>query len=340
MDFKDFWYAVAESKDLERNTAVGAALLGEWLVLFRDENGSAAVLVDRCLHRCAKLSEGRVRDGRLQCAYHGWVYDGTGRVVCAPANGPDRGGREIARARALPVREADGYVYVRLSDSPGSELEPFRIPHYLEKGWAAIRLKNHFKNNVTNCVENFVDIPHTAFVHPRIFRVSKNEMFGAHVCRRDGSVTVNYRNERANLGMFSWFLNPSGREIKHTDRFIMPNVTSVDYDFGRKRRFVITSQSVPIADEETLVFTDLTYNYGVWNKLAKPIIRRQARTIINQDRAILESQMKVIRKYGAHFSNTGADLIHVLIESIRDEIAGGGDPRLLPERSHEIEFWV
>jgi phenylpropionate dioxygenase-like ring-hydroxylating dioxygenase large terminal subunit len=160
------------------------------------------------------------------------------------------------------------------------------------------------------------------------------------VTRRDGSVVVEYHNERANLGIFSWFLNPRRREIRHTDAFHMPNVTSVDYDFGPRRRFIITSQSVPLGDDETLVYTDLTYNYGAWNNLARPIIRRQAQTIIDQDVEILNHQMMTIKQYGAQFSNTAADVIHVMIETIRDELAEGRDPRRLPDKTHEIEFWV
>lgn len=340
MNFKDFWYAVAESREVRCDRVVSAKLLGEWLAIFRDENGRAVALVDRCLHRCAQLSKGSARAGRLQCAYHGWVYDGSGQVVGVPSEGPDKTKAAKRAAKAFPVREVDDYIYVRLCDPAGAEPTPFRIPHYGERGWGAIRLKNLFKNNVTNCVENFLDIPHTAFVHPKIFRVTKNEKLAARVHRSKGSVTVSYHNERANLGMFSWFLNPSGQKIKHTDSFHMPNVTSVDYDFGPRRRFIITSQSVPLTDEETLVYTDLTYNYGVWNRLSRPIIRWQAQTIIDQDIAILGNQMETIKKYGAHFSNTEADVIHVLIESIRDEIARGRDPGLLPEKNHEIEFRV
>jgi phenylpropionate dioxygenase-like ring-hydroxylating dioxygenase large terminal subunit len=340
MDFKDFWYAVAESKELKRDAAVSAKLLGCWIALFRDETGKAVALEDRCLHRCAQLSKGRARAGRLQCGYHRWVYDGGGRVVSVPSDGPNGPKMDYGRARSFSVCEADDYIYVRLRDASGAELKPFRIPYYREKGWSRIRLKNLFRNNVTNCVENFVDIPHTAFVHPKIFRAAKNERFTARVHRRNGSVTVSYGNERANLGIFSRFLNPAGREISHTDSFHMPNITSVDYDFGRARRFIITSQSIPMTEQETLVRTDLSYNYGIWNSLARPIIKWQARTIINQDIAILGNQMETIEKHGAHFSNAEADCMHVLIESIRGEIAEGRDPRLLPEETREIEFWV
>ena len=339
MNFKDFWYAVAQSKDIGPDRVIGAKLLDQWMALFRDANGEAVALEDRCLHRGAPLSRGRVRDGCLQCAYHGWVYDAGGRVLRVPSEGP--GAKPAGRqAKAFAVCEADDYVYVRLCQSAGAELKPFRIPHYRERGWGAIRLRNRFKNNVTNCVENFVDIPHTAFVHPKIFRVTKNERLTAQVTRRAGAVIVNYQNERANLGLFAWFLNPGKREIKHTDSFFMPNVTSVDYEFSPRRRFIITSQSVPVAEDETLVYTDLTYNYGAWNGIARPVIRKQAQTIIDQDIEILGNQMETIKKYGAQFSNTAADVIHVMIESIRDAIAEGRDPRLLPEKTFDIEFWV
>src|SRR5262245_5571817 len=344
MDFKDFWYIAAESKELKSNRVLSLRILDEWIALFRDENGNPVALEDRCLHRCARLSKGRVTAGRLQCAYHGWTYDGRGSVVAVPSEGPNGPKSKHRRARSFQVCEQDDYIYVRLIDemSPtkATGIEPFSIPFYRADGWAAIRLRNLFQNNVTNCVENFVDIPHTVFVHPKIFRVSRQERYTAHVKRRGGSVIVSYHNERANLGIFSWFLHPGGHEIAHTDLFHMPNVTSVDYIFGKNRRFIITSQSVPVTDEETLVYTDLTYNYGVWNKIAKPIIRRQAQMIINQDIAILADQMETIKKHIARFCNTEADIIHALIESIRNELGKGSDPRLLSEKEHEIEFWV
>lgn len=338
MNFKDFWYIVAQAKELKRDNIIAARVLGEWLAVFRDQSGKAVALEDRCLHRCARLSKGKARAGRLQCAYHGWTYDGCGSVIQAPSEGEKL--KPKPSARSFQVCEVDDYVYARLSDSIGESPKPFRIPFYKAEGWAALRLKNLFQNTVTNCAENFVDIPHTAFVHPKIFRVTKNEKLTATVERKGGMVSVNYRGERANLGLFSWFLNARAKEIEHTDAFFMPNVTSVDYTFSERRRFIITSQSIPISEEETLVYTDLTYNYGIWNRLAKPIIRRQAQTIINQDIEILGNQMETIKKFGAHFTNTEADVIHVLIESIREALERGEDPRGLPVKSVEIEFWV
>ncbi len=340
MDFKDFWYIAAESKDVKGDRPFATQIMDEWIVLFRDADGKASALRDNCIHRCARLSKGTVKNGRLECPYHGWTYNGRGHVVSVPSEGQEKTGSSGRKTVSYPVTEIDHYIYVRLNRDVAVEHPPFRIPEYGKKGWKTIRLVNRFENNVTNCAENFVDIPHTVSVHPKIFRVAKNEKIQATVTRKEGTVFVRYLNEKTNLGFFSWFLNPDKKEIVHTDAFYMPNITSVRYQAGTHREFIITSQSVPVSEEETLVYTDLTYDYGIWNFLSGPIVRNQAQTIIDQDIEILKIQMEGIRKYGAKFQNSEADVIHVMIESIRNEIAKGGDPKLLPEKNHEIQFYV
>ena len=79
----DHWYVACLSADLSRkgDRPVKRTILGSPLVLFRDAEGRAAALVDRCPHRNAPLSFGRIRpdDRTLECGYHGWRFDGAGR---------------------------------------------------------------------------------------------------------------------------------------------------------------------------------------------------------------------------------------------------------------------
>jgi len=338
MKREDYWYIVAESHELLNNQVISRVILGEWLAIFRDNFGKVTALQDRCLHRTAQLSKGHVVDGNLQCPYHGWTYSASGEVVKIPSMGPQyKTGNKCAKS--YQIIEMENYIYVKLS-SENSQTMPFSMPCYKEKGYTSIRLQNLFKNNVTNCAENFVDIPHTTFVHPKIFRDAKNECFGAIVRRENGRVKVIYKNEKKNFGWFSYFLNPSGKEIIHTDEFFAPNITSVHYKFGGNYHFIITSQSIPINDNETLVYTDLTYNYGIWTKISRPLVKWQAQTIIDQDVEILNNQMKTIQKYGSHFQNSPADIIHTWIESLQTEIENGRDPAILPLKETEIEFWV
>jgi phenylpropionate dioxygenase-like ring-hydroxylating dioxygenase large terminal subunit len=338
MNFEDFWYVVALSDQLRPNQVLSRRVLNERLAIFRDQNGVAVALQDRCLHRSSPLSLGNVVQGNLRCPYHGWRYDAQGQVVEVPSEvKPPR----LARcAPRYATCEQDGYIYVRLAAQPDAAVLPFAMPHYQEAGWETVRVINRFQNQVVNCVENFIDIPHTAFVHPGIFRTVQRQPIKMSVSRQQGTTIVQYQQETTNLGWYRRFLNRQGHPIQHTDRFYMPNITSVEYQMGPNRHLFITSQSVPETANITLVYTDVTYRYGFWNKLARPLVKWTAQRIIAQDIAILNAQADVIQRYGNQFSNTTADVIHVFVESIWNAIAEGKDPRTLPDQAVEVEFLV
>lgn len=335
---RSFWYIACQSKDLG-NKPKAISILGKHLALFRGSENKVVAIEDRCLHRNAKLSEGRVKDGCIVCPYHGWSFDSTGEVKDIPSEGGCL--KKKRKQKTMPVIEQQDYIYVWLGDEePTKEQKPFDIPHYSTPGFHKIKLINYFESSVTNCVENFIDIPHTVFVHPGIFRVRKDQKIVAVMKRDKGSVEITYSNETDNLGFFSRFINPESKEIVHFDRFHMPNITCVEYYVSKNRHFIITSQSVPIGDNETMVYTDLTYNYGVWNKVASPLIRQQAQQIIAQDQVILKNQKDNIARFGESFQNSPADTIHVLVESIRHCLEKGKDPLVLSTKSKEIEFWI
>ncbi len=339
MNKNNFWYVVAESKELKKNQVLSRQVLGEWLAIFRDENNNPIALQDKCLHRSAQLSCGKVRDGKLQCMYHGWIYNREGEVIDIPSEGSLLKSKSKI-SKKYTTLEKDDYIYVRLCDNSKYNLKPFNMPFYKNPKYTTIRLQNWFNNNITNCAENFIDVPHTTFVHPKIFRSSTREKLKAHILREEGSVKIRYKNEKKNVGFFSFFLNSKKEEIYHTDLFVMPNITSVHYKFGSKKHFIITSQSIPVEDNRTLVYTDLTYNYGMASFISRPIVKRQAQIIINQDIEILNNQMKTIEKYNSKFSNSPCDIIHSWVESIQNEIENGNDPRDLRKLETEIEFWV
>lgn len=339
--FKPYWYVAAESAAL-RGQPLRRMLLGEEIVLWRGEDGCPVALPDRCLHRCARLSSGAVRDGLLRCRYHGWGYDAQGCVRLIPAEGGAPAGERQLRAEPFETREQDGYVYVRLAapTAASGDAPPFAMPHWGEAGWGHVRLVNRFAAGVADCIENYIDIPHTAFVHDRVFRSSRGERIAATVERADGRVRVQYRGERGNLGFWRRFLNPSGAPVEHEDNFHLPNVTCVRYALANGYRFVITSQSVPEDERHTLVYTDLAYRFGAFTRLAGPFVRHAGRTVIDQDLDILAEQGEVIARHGRDFRFSAPDRIHRCVDEIRAAIARGEDGRALPPQTFEIEFFV
>lgn len=334
---KNFWYILAESSELLTSAPLSRELLGEHLVLYRDSTGKPVILPDRCLHRCGKLSKGRVREGTLQCPYHGWVYGAEGKVVEIPSEGC----RPIHNLGLAPYSavEQQGYIYICLEPHPDFP-KPYTLPHFGSSLWKNYRMQNTFMATVTNCVENFIDVPHTAFVHEGIFRNSEGHAIDTRIQRNNGVVEIEYLKESNNLGSMSWFLNPSKGKVIHIDRFIMPNITHVIYRFPSGWEYLITSQSIPVRSDETLVYTDITYNFGFWTPFAAWMIKRQAQKAIVQDMEVLQDQQEVIARSGGAFINMPCDIIHRLISEIREALEQGRDPRALPDKNREITFYV
>lgn len=82
------WYVICRPTDVPRKKPVGMRRLGVDLVLFRDETGRIVCMEDRCAHKGAKLSLGRVtKEGRIACGYHGFEYESDGECVAIPALG-------------------------------------------------------------------------------------------------------------------------------------------------------------------------------------------------------------------------------------------------------------
>jgi phenylpropionate dioxygenase-like ring-hydroxylating dioxygenase large terminal subunit len=338
MNLKNFWYIACESKELGADKPLQARLMDEWLALYRDKNGKAVAVIDRCLHRNARLSFGKLTNGELQCPYHGWKYDGAGQVTAVPSEGINFQPKASMCLPQYETREQDGYVYVQLEAD--SSLHPKEVP-FLKPTHQHIRLKHVFEAEVPNCAENFIDIPHTSFVHPNVFRYQKEpQKLLADIEMSDGNVHIRYRGETSNFGIFSKILNRKNTEIVHEDHYYLPNFTHVEYRFTDGKHFNITSQSIPTASGITTVYTDLTYDYGFWNWLAKPFVYLSAKIIIGQDVRIMGQQSAVTKRYGEQFMSTKADFQHILIERIYAALREGKDPRSFTPKKETVEFWI
>ena len=80
-----YWQPAALTDELSGpRPVVPVTLLGERLVLFRDEEGELGLIGRHCLHRGADLCYGRLEDNGLRCPFHGWHFDRTGQCVEQP----------------------------------------------------------------------------------------------------------------------------------------------------------------------------------------------------------------------------------------------------------------
>ena len=142
-------------------------LLGEAVVLWRDAQGGAHAWADKCPHRGARLSLGRIAVNAqgvsiLECAYHGWQFDGAGHCALVPAL-PAFAPPPAHCAKTFHAQEVYGLVWVQLEAAHTS------LPAFTAHGDAQLR-KVHcgpydVATSAPRVVENFLDMAHFGFVH-------------------------------------------------------------------------------------------------------------------------------------------------------------------------------
>ena len=81
---RDAWYAAGFASELSGGALVGRRILDDPILLYRDEDGTAVAIGDRCPHRFAPLHKGRLESGIVRCGYHGLGFDRTGHCVLNP----------------------------------------------------------------------------------------------------------------------------------------------------------------------------------------------------------------------------------------------------------------
>src|SRR4051812_2457457 len=121
-----YWQPAALAEELPAGGApLPVRLLGEDLVLFRDESGQPGLLGIHCAHRGADLSYGRLEDGGPRCISHGWLYARPGRCMEQPGEPAGSTFHERIRQTAYPCVEIGGLIMTYMG--PG---EPPLIPNY------------------------------------------------------------------------------------------------------------------------------------------------------------------------------------------------------------------
>ena len=121
MFLKDCWYVAALDHELIDGKLMGRTLLGEHVLLFRGESGKVVALNDRCPHRGALLSKGRLEGDGVRCMYHGIKYDGSGKCVQIPGQDmiPPR-----LKVRGYPIVERSRFIWIWMGDAAKADATP------------------------------------------------------------------------------------------------------------------------------------------------------------------------------------------------------------------------
>ncbi len=174
------WFVIGFSEEFKPLEVVPLRYFSTRLVAYRGESGAVLVLDALCPHLGADLGVGgRVVGDTVECPFHAWRYDGTGRCVSIPYASKIPSG---ARVRSWETRERNGMVFVfHARDSRPPEYEIPIIEDHGRDGWtewshSRLTIRTHPRE----IVENVADKAHFPVVHGTHVEKFSNE-YRAHM---------------------------------------------------------------------------------------------------------------------------------------------------------------
>ena len=172
--WRQAWYPVAYLDDLDPTRPNPFTLLGDDLVLWFDRPaGSWRAFADVCPHRLVPLSQGRLNAaGDLECPYHGWTFNGTGRCTAIPQATEGQAMGQRSHCRSYATAAAQGLLFVFSGDAAAAAEAPLPLVPVLQEqdgGWAdGWLVQDTFRDlpmDALTLLENVLDVSHVPFTH-------------------------------------------------------------------------------------------------------------------------------------------------------------------------------
>ncbi|XP_077216135.1 translocon at the inner envelope membrane of chloroplasts 55-II [Tasmannia lanceolata] len=293
-DWREEWYPLYLTEQVPDDAPLGLTIFDRQIVLYRDGNGVLRCFEDRCPHRLAKLSEGQLIDGRLECLYHGWQFEGDGKCVKIPQL-PE--GAKIPRsacARTYEVRDSQGVVWVWMSDKnePNTEKLPW-FEHYSRPGFQDVSTIHELPYDHSILLENLMDPAHIPISHDRTDWSAKREDAQAL------GFNVTERTERGFAGQWGKAKDPV---LLNFLRFEAPCVLSNNREFvdknGVNQYFSALFLCRPAGQGKSMLI--VRFGVSVRSPLAKLLpkwyFHQNAGKVFEQDMGFLSSQNEVLMK--------------------------------------------
>ena len=160
---RNSWYVAAWNHELIDGRKLARTILERPVVIYRGASGKVVALDDRCCHRAAPLSMGRIEGDDIRCMYHGMKFEPGGKCIQIP--GQDMIPPKLG-VRSYPVVERYNLIWIWMGDI--EKADPNLIVDYpplADPKWRGLPGYMHYKANWLLIVDNLSDFAHLAFVH-------------------------------------------------------------------------------------------------------------------------------------------------------------------------------
>ncbi|MEA4907268.1 MAG: aromatic ring-hydroxylating dioxygenase subunit alpha [Anaerolineaceae bacterium] len=289
------WYAILESDEVRPGKPLGVTRLGENLVLWRSVDGQPACLVDRCVHRGAALSLGKVHQNDVACPFHGFRFDPAGRCTLIPANGKDVPPPRAFQVPSYPVQDAFGWIWLWWG-AARQELPSIGYFDAITPEMSYATLRDLWKTHYSRAIENQLDVVHLPFVHHNTIGRGRRTLVDGPLTRWDCTLAecdllnlwVSNRQDDGSTPQRPDQLPEPAR--RPSLQFRYPNV----WHNWISDRVHIVAAFAPVDDENTLLYIRM-YQSVVRAPLLRQLFDQAGRlanlVIERQDRRIVETQL-------------------------------------------------
>jgi phenylpropionate dioxygenase-like ring-hydroxylating dioxygenase large terminal subunit len=285
------WYVVLESNEVGAQP-VGVTRLGEKLVFWRDPAGKVSAAVDLCPHRGVALSVGKMNNGHLQCPFHGFEYDSSGKCVLVPANGRNGVIPNALQLKTYPTREAHGLIWLWWGNPAPKNLPEPDFFDNLDDTYSYGSARDPWNAHYSRVIENQLDVVHLPFIHSKtIGRGNRTLIDGPVVEWKGDRMIYTYPFNRVDDGTppkKPRELSPKDSDSVHLE-FIFPNLWQ-NYISKDVR---ILAAFVPVDEDHTLLYLRFYQNFihlPLLGKLVAHLAMPSNIYIAHEDRRVVITQ--------------------------------------------------
>nr|GMD26312.1 protein TIC 55, chloroplastic [Ipomoea batatas] len=293
------WYPLYLAKNVPDDAPLGLTVFDKQVVLYRDGSGVLRCFEDRCPHRLAKLSEGQLFDGKLECLYHGWQFDGDGKCVKIPQLPEDAKIPRSACAKPYEIRDSQGVIWIWMSHK--TPPKPEKIPwfeNFERPGFRDISTTHELPYDHSILLENLMDPAHVPISHDRTDFTAKREDAGPlffEVTERTGRGFAGWWGRKSDQGKPNYIPN----FLRFEAPCVLQNNREIIDENGAKDYFSGLFLCRPSGQGKSMLivrFGNTRKRTGLLKFIPDWFLHQNAGKVFEQDMGFLSSQNETLMK--------------------------------------------
>jgi len=333
MFVRNAWYVAAWDHEVTRSMK-RRIILDEPVLLFRKDDGTAVALEDRCCHRQAPLSMGKLIGNIVKCPYHGLEFDSSGKCVKVPSQDMVP---PSAKVRSYPLVERNHWLWIWMGEPAKADPALIEDFHFMDDpAWRYGGNYLHVESNYLLLVENLLDTTHLPFLHPTTLGTDAFARSEFEVKREGDRITVGryLMNElpapfHKQMGEFPDGMKVDRWQVTHygPPSFVKLDIGSAPVgtpirqgERGKGVNMWNLNAITPESEKSTHYFFAQAYNFKLDQPWISDMLAKQITDIFQDDLAMVKAQQKNMDMGPSPSVTLGQDKAWIAMRGIVDRL--------------------